>query len=207
MEQILTMLRSAAGTIHDAKGDEMRKTTILVATLLVTAGFVQMAAAADAQPFQLTLPTGFGAFTAQSQTAKSPSGDIHVTNWVSKSPTGEAVVVSVSKMPAKIEDPAKLLAGSRDSLLKSVNGTLDSETKIDGDMPGTRVDFHSGTNAFLRARFQVKGDTLYQLLYVGRSAEQRSNPSVDSLFQSFSITDSGAQPQTAAAVPGTSTTH
>ncbi len=47
--------------------------------------------------------------------------------------------------------------------------------------------FHSGTNAFLRARLAVKDDSLYQLLYVGRSADQRAVPAVEELFASFKI--------------------
>lgn len=182
----------------------MKKIAVFAATLLVTAGLTQIANAAEAQPFQITLPTGFGAFATQTQTAKSPAGDIQVTSWVSKSPSGEAVVVSVSKMPAKIDDATKLMTGSRDSLLKSVNGTVDSEQKNDGTTPAMTVDFHSGTAAFLRARFLVKGATLYQLLYVGRTPDQRSNASVDGLFQSFAVSDTT---QTAAAAQTTTTTH
>jgi hypothetical protein len=177
----------------------MKKTGALAAMLLVTASLAQIANAAEAQPFQITLPTGFSAFAAQTQTAKSPSGkNIQVTTWVSKSPTTEAVVVSVTKLWARIENPDQQMANSRDSLVKSVNGTIDSQQKIDGSAPGMRVDFHSG-NAFLRARLSVKGDSLYQLLYVGRSAEQRSNPSVDGLFQSFAISDTPAQTAAATA--------
>jgi len=171
----------------------MKKNSIMLTImLLLTLGLVQFANAADAQPFQITLPTGFGAFASQTQTAKSPNGkNIKVTTWVSKSPTTEAIIVSVTKMWAKIADPEQQMASSRDSLLKSVNGTIDSEQKIDGT--SMRLQFHSGTNAFLRARLMVKGDSLYQLLYVGRTAEMRANPSVDGLFQSFQITDTPEQ--------------
>ena len=186
----------------------MKKTLVFVATLLVSAGLAQIANAAEAQPFQITLPTGFGAFTNQTQTAKDPSGkDIKVSNWISKSPSGEAVVVSVSKMPAKIDDATKLMDGSRDSLLKSVNGTIDTQKTLDGTMPAIAFDFHSGTAAFLRAKLMVEGDSLYQLLYVGRTADQRANPSVDGLFQSFAInvpTQAAAATTTA---PATTTAH
>src|SRR5579864_8382038 len=43
--------------------DDMKKTLVFAVTLLVSAGLAQIANAAEAQPFQITLPTGFGAFT------------------------------------------------------------------------------------------------------------------------------------------------
>ncbi|PYQ59900.1 MAG: hypothetical protein DMF58_09935 [Acidobacteria bacterium] len=141
-------------------------------------------AAHAAEPFSINLSTGFGTFTKQTQT----SGKIETTNWISKSPTGEAVVVTMSKMPGKILDPAKLFASTRDALLKSVKGTLDNEQKLG---PASEVlSFHSSSGAFLRSRLIASGDRLYQVLYVGHSAEQRENPAIAAMFDSFSI---GAQ--------------
>jgi len=141
-------------------------------------------AAYAAEPFSINLSTGFGTFTKQTQT----SGKIETTNWVSKSPTGEAVVVTMSKMPGKILDPTKLFASTRDALLKSVNGTLDNEQKLG---PTSEVlTFHSNSGAFLRSRLIASRDRLYQVLYVGHSAEQRENPAIAAMFDSFSI---GAQ--------------
>ena len=126
-------------------------------------------AAHAAEPFSINLSTGFGTFTMQTQ-------------------TGEAVVVTMSKMPGKILDPAKLFASTRDALLKSVKGTLDNEQKLG---PASEVlSFHSGSGAFLRSRLIASGDRLYQVLYVGHSAEQRENPAIAAMFDSFSI---GAQ--------------
>ena len=102
--------------------------------------------------------------------------------------TGEAVVVTMSKMPGKILDPTKLFASTRDALLKSVKGTLDNEQKLG---PASEVlSFHSSSGAFLRSRLIASGDRLYQVLYVGHSAEQRENPAIAAMFDSFSI---GAQ--------------
>lgn len=189
----------------------MKKITVFAAAAIVAASLAQIANAADAQPFQLTLPTGFGAFATKAQTAKDPNGkDIQITNWISKSPTNEAVVVTVTKMWAKIDNPDQQMANMRDAVVKSVpNATIDSQQKVDGPPPAMTFDFHSGTAVFLRAKLMVKGDSMYQLLYVGRTADERSNPSVDSMFQSFAIT---AAPQTAAAttappVAPTTTAH
>jgi hypothetical protein len=135
-------------------------------------------------PFALTLPAGYGPFTKQVQKVASPDGEIETTNWVSKAPTGEALVVTMSRMPAKILDPQKLFAGARESLLKTLGATLESETARPGDAASIRLLFHS-ERAFFRARFTVEVDRFYQLLYVGRSAGQRDAAAVGSLFQSF----------------------
>lgn len=139
------------------------------------------------EAFGINLPTGFGAFTKQAQ----PVGEkkIETINWISKSPTGEAVVVTVSKLPGKILDPTKMMASTRDGLLKSLNATIESDEKIAGDMPSEHLTFHNAA-AFLRSRLVVNNDRLVQLLYVGRSADQRALPGVAEMFDSFHITGS-----------------
>ena len=157
----------------------------LAAVLLVAAAAGAEQVSNDA--FSLTLPTGFGAFTSQTQSTAGKDGKVvETTNWISKSPTGEAIVVTLSKMPGKILNPDQMIQGTRDALLKSLNATVDSEEKIEGETPAARMQFHSA-NAFLRSRLVVDNDRLYQLLYVGRSAEQRGSPSVADLFTSFHI--------------------
>ena len=79
----------------------------------------------------------------------STTGDIETTNWVSKASTGEAVVVTLSRMPGKILDPGKMIATTRDSLLKSLNATLDNEQKS-ADAASDALLFHSAA-AFFRA--------------------------------------------------------
>ena len=165
----------------------------MVSALLV----VMPAAAAEIHDtFDVALPAGFA---DPAKTTMTSSG-IETTTWVSKSPTGEAVVVSVSKMPARIADPAKLMDSTRDSLLKSVKGTLESEQPVAGDMPSRLLVFRSGT-AFLRSRLVVSGDKLYQLLYVGRSEEQRAVPAVMQMFDSFKVTAPAMTSSVAAAPP------
>ena len=136
--------------------------------------------------FALTLPSGYSPFTKQVQKAASPDGEIVTTNWVSKAPTGEAIIVTMSSMPAKILEPQKLFAGARASLLKTLGATLESETARPGDTASVRLLFRSD-RAFFRARFIVEGDRFYELLHVGRSAEQRNAEAVGQLFESFRI--------------------
>jgi hypothetical protein len=158
--------------------------------LTVAAAALMLASAAGAdqitnEAFAINLPTGFGAFAKQAQ----PVGDkkIETTNWISKSPTGEAVVVTVSKLPGKILDPTKMMASTRDGLLKTLNATIDTDEKVAGDMPSELLTFHNAS-AFLRSSLVVNHDRLVQLLYVGRSADQRALPGVTEMFNSFHIT-------------------
>src|ERR1700747_2097770 len=98
--------------------------TVRIAVGLATALLTPLcAAAADfaTESFGITLPPGFADPT---KTETTQSGIVTDT-WVSKSPTNEAIVISISKMPAKIADPVKLMDSTRDSLLKSVKGTLE----------------------------------------------------------------------------------
>lgn len=138
--------------------------------------------------FNLTVPEAYGAFTKQVQTTKSPEGDIETTNWISKAPTGEAVIVTMSRMPGRILDPQKLIASTRESLLKSLGATLESEEPRPGELPSSRLLFRSDA-AWFRARFTVNEERFYQLLYVGRSADQRSSPGVGAIFDSFRLVD------------------
>ncbi len=171
--------------------------SLVMVTAVTTGAMAEETAAAPADPFSVALPSGFSAFAKQTQTAKTKDGTVETTNWISKAPTGEAVVVTVSKMPGRILDPAKMIDSTRDSLVKSLNAIIESDEKFPGDLVAEQVMFHSGTNAFLRARLAVKNDSLYQLLYVGRSTEQRAVPAIEQLFGSFKINGQVATQTTA----------
>lgn len=136
--------------------------------------------------FTVSLPAGYSEFTKQVQTAKAPEGNIETTTWISKAPTGEAAVVTSSKLPGKILDPQKLITSTRASLLASLNARLESEEPRPGDLPSTRMLFRSDA-AYFRARFTVVDDRLYQLLYIGRSEEQRAATTVNRMFDSFNV--------------------
>ena len=153
-----------------------------------------MAGPVETDAFSITLPEGFGEFTTQAQSSDSPEGKIETTNWISKAPTGEAVVVTVSKMPGRIGDAEKAIAGARDSLLKSLNATLETEEKLEGEQPASNLLFKSA-GAFLRSQLLVDGERMVQVLYVGRSEEQRGGAAVGEMFASFRL---AAAPETPA---------
>ena len=163
-----------------------RLTSAALVFALIVPGVLVAATPIDTGVFKLELPDGFANFTEQSQTSKQEQGVIETTNWVSKSPTGEAVVVTLSRMPGPITQPETLIASTRDSLLKSLKATLETEEKREDVWPSERLMFRS-ENAFFRSRFVVAGDRFYQLLHVSRSAEQRSAPGVETMFNSFTI--------------------
>lgn len=169
----------------------------LRSALAVAAMTLSMAAIADpvkTDAFSITLPPGFGEFSRQDQKTDSPEGKIDTTNWISKAPTGEAVVVTVSTMPAPINDAEKAIAGMRDALLKSLSATVESEEK--GEL------FFKGSGAFLRSKLLVDGNRMLQVLYVGRSEEQRSATAVGEIFQSFQVAaPPAAEPAAATTTP------
>jgi hypothetical protein len=155
---------------------------VAMAVLALTAN----AQNAPAGAFELTLPNGYAEYTTQTQNVASPEGQIETINWISRAKSGEAVIVTRSTMPGKILDPQKLITSTRESLLKSLGATLESEEPREGALPSARILFHSDA-AWFRARFTVVDDRLYQLLYVGRSAEQRDAQVVGLMFDTFEV--------------------
>lgn len=166
----------------------MKKTMSLLALTLTAALGLSAQEVKTNETFSIALPAGYGEFAKQTQTVKSPEGDIETTTWVSKAPTNEAVVVTLSKMPKKILNPEKLIASTRESLLKSLGATA----------AGEQQDIFQSANAWFRTRYVVEEDRFYQVLYVGRSDEQRAAPAVATLFESFAVVAPAAAPQQAA---------
>lgn len=175
------------------------KKMITVAGVMLAAAVPMMAqSAVEKGSFGITLPAGFPDFTKQVQKTDSPEGTIETTNWISRAAqSGEAVVVSVSKMPGRILKPQTTMQSSRDSLLRTLKATLESETKTEGQMPSALLRFRS-EGAFLQSKLVVDGDRLFQVLYVGRSPEQRAAPAVEQTFASFRVIARSAPEKTAA---------
>ena len=159
--------------------------TVLFAAL---AAVVPAMAQTDPAPkaFDITLPAGFAEFTSQVQKTESPDGTVETTNWISRAQTGEAVVVTMSKMPGRFLDPEKMMHATRDSLLKSLKATLENEQDVAGEKKSTMIQFRSEA-AVLQSQLLVDDDRLFQVLYVGRTPEQRSAPGVTELFSSFKV--------------------
>jgi hypothetical protein len=161
-----------------------------LAIAAMTLSMAAMAGPVKTDAFSVSLPDGFGEFTKQAQKTDSPEGKIDTTNWISKAPTGEAVVITVSTMPAPITDAEKAITGMRDALIKSLNATIESE--------GGGELYFKGSGAFLRSKLLVDGNRMMQVLYVGRSEEQRSAAAVGEIFQSFHVTEAPAAEPAAA---------
>lgn len=174
----------------------------VAATVFAVAAF---AGPVKTDVFSITLPEGFGEFATQAQQTDSPEGKIDTKNWISKAPTGEAVVVTVSTMPAPITDATKAMDGMRESLLKSLNATLESEEKIEEGKAANLLFKSAGV--FLRSKLLVDGNRMIQVLYVGRSEEQRNASAVGDLFQSFHAELAAAPAEVAPAAPATTTTE
>ncbi|HUP45891.1 MAG TPA: hypothetical protein VM779_10310 [Thermoanaerobaculia bacterium] len=164
-----------------------KKIGVAVAALAVAAVPAMAQQTIQKETFGITLPAGFAEFKAQVQKAESPEGTVETTNWVSRAAeSGQAVVVTMSTMPGRILDPEKMMDSTRDSLLKSLKATLESENDIEGEMPATMIQFRSEA-AVLQSKLLVDDDRLFQVLYVGRSAEQRAEPAIGQLFSSFRV--------------------
>jgi len=155
---------------------------------LMVAGIA--AHAAETESFTVTLPNGFAPFQqVRSQAGKVPQGKIETVNYVSKSPIGEAVVVTISRMPARLGSPGSLLSGIRDSLLKAFSATLEKEQNLPGPRPASGLLFKGNAERplFYRAHVMVDGNTIYQLIYVGRSTQQRTAAPIARVFETFRI--------------------
>lgn len=186
-----------------------RQTIALAALLFLAAG----AAFAQQEPskvsndaFSITLPAGFTAFTSQTKSADSKEGKIDTTTWVAKSSTGQIVIVAMTKMPGRILDPDKMMASTRDALLKSLNATVESEEKIPGSLPAEKLVFKSNTAqpVYVRTNIIVAGDRQYQVIFIGHSDAERTVPAVASMFDSFQAVTQTAQTSSAPA-PGNTT--
>ena len=148
------------------------------------------ASAAETSRFKVALPDGFSEFAAtKSQAGESTTGKVEAENWLSRSKTGEAVVVTVTHLPSKVERPAELLTGARVTLLKMFRSELEREQSIPGTRNTSEYVFHSieGAPLFFRARVTANPDSMVQMIYVGRSEAQRDAAQVGRMFQSFQI--------------------
>ncbi len=154
--------------------------------------------------FSITLPAGFTAFTNQTKSADSKDGKIDTTTWVAKSTSGAAVIVAMTKMPGKILDPDKMNQSTRDALVKSLNGSIESEQPLSGNVKGESLLFKSNSApVFARAQLLVSGDRQYQVIFIGHADADRNATPVNAMFDSFQAT---AQTSTTTATPAATST-
>lgn len=170
------------------------KTSLHPVAILVLLSAITPSAAAQhlqvaEEAFSIALPPTFTKADKQSSTAAVEEGPIQTTNWIYRATTGEVVIVAMSQLPARVLDAETMLTNARDALVKSLQGRLESEEVLAGDLPARKVLFRrdSPSPAFLRSRLIVNHDRFYQLLYVGLSPEQRSADDVTLVFESFRI--------------------
>lgn len=181
------------------------KTTL--ATLLTAALILPTAASAavvENADFAVNLPEGYSEFARQTQTVQSPSGQIDQVTYVSKAADGSAFIVTYGDLSGPITDPEAAMDGGRDSLVKSLNASVESESprEIDGN-PGRTFQFSSAgeTPIFARTDLAVTGPRMYQVIFLGFSEEARQNNNVSQFFDSFDIR---YEPETASPAPAPS---
>ncbi|HSP33914.1 MAG TPA: hypothetical protein VLU46_06325, partial [Thermoanaerobaculia bacterium] len=138
--------------------------------------------------------------------ADSAEGKVDTTTWVAKSPAGQAVIVAMTRMPGRILDPAKMMASTRDALVKSLNATVESEDKGPGDVTSEGIMFKSNSQPiFARARLIVTGNRQYQVIFIGHGDAERTTADVNTMFDSFQATAQTATTTTTTAPTPTGT--
>ncbi len=171
---------------------------VVAASVMVLAlaaiGFAQTPVERDS--FSITLPTGFSEFARQQQTVKSESGDIQQVTYVSKGVGGNAVIVTYGTMSGKILEPATMMGSGRDSLVKSLGAKLESEKQLEIDgKPALSIMFtaEKPRPIFARTDLVVVGPRMYQVIFLGVSADALWHESTEQMFNSFDIKEAAIE--------------
>lgn len=183
----------------------MTKSDTRVFTLFVAAAVALTFTAAGARAemgetvttdgFSLQLPAGFSAFAKQEQKVETPSGPVNQVTYVSKLPTGQACIITYGEMSGPILDPKAMMTSGRDSLLKSLGATMESEKEFEAEgNKGMSFVYSASTPRpiFARTDMLVQGARMYQVIYLGFTAEERNSEDVAALFSSFKLTPQAA---------------
>lgn len=156
--------------------------------------------------FSVTLPDGFADPQQQKQTVQSPSGPISVVTYISKANDGSAVILGYSEFSGVITDAPATLASGRDSLLKSLGATANSERAVEVSGHPARTFNYSATSPrtiFGRTDLVVVGPRMYQLIYLGFTQDGLQKADVQSMFSTFKVKD--VEPKAEPAATSTST--
>ncbi|HEU5163547.1 MAG TPA: hypothetical protein VFV54_10405 [Thermoanaerobaculia bacterium] len=167
---------------------------VLASVALVPAAFAQTPV--QQESWSITLPAGFGEFAKQQQTVKSANGDIQQVTYVSKGTGGSAVIVTYGQMTGKILDPTATMNGGRDSLLKSLGAKLENEAAVEIDgKPGLSISYSAEKPRpiFARTDLVVAGPRMYQVIYLGGSAEALASEGTQQMFKSFDVNESAIE--------------
>ena len=167
---------------------------VFATVALVPAVFAQTPV--QQESWSITLPAGFSEFAKQQQTVKSENGDIQQVTYVSKGTAGNAVIVTYGQMSGKILDPAATMNGGRDSLLKSLGARLENEATVEIDgKPGLSISYSAEKPRpiFARTDLVVAGPRMYQVIYLGASADAIVSETTQQMFKSFDVVESAIE--------------
>lgn len=168
----------------------MKKHSLVL--LIVGVLALPFSAAAQSQAdeeFVLELPEGFSEFQRTEQTVPTPSGPITQVTYLSKSDQG-AFIVTYSDVNDQITDPGAMMESGRDSLLKSINASLEDEQEISLDgQPGMSFRYKADQPrpVYARTDLVVVGPRMYQVIFLGFTEEARDRADVASSFSSFRV--------------------
>lgn len=163
---------------------------VLTVAVSLPGAFAHAAERFETEAFTVEVPEVLGEFAKQEQTIQDASGPIRQVTWVAKSDDGSACIVAYSEMSGKILDPDAMMKSGRDSLLKSLNATLENERRSDADgAPKLSLNYSAASPRpiFARTDFLVSGQRMYQVIFLGSTPEARQNADVARLFQSFRL--------------------
>jgi hypothetical protein len=177
-------------TINPAGKVSLFVAAAAVALILVPGSAHAQTGAVNTDAFSLNLPTGFSEFTKNEQVVKTPTGPMNQVTYVSKSPNGEACIVTYGEMSGPILDAKAMMTSGRDGLLKSLGATIEAEKELEIDGNKGMTFLYSAAQPrpiFARTDMVVSGARLYNVIYIGPSAEARANQAVDAIFTSFKL--------------------
>ena len=164
---------------------KLNKIVVSLAVLALATVSLWAATPVKEDSFAIVLPDGFQQFAKQTQNGAK------VTTYVSKNEKGEIVIVSHALM-APTEDLDAYLAKEKNSLVKSLKATLESEQAIEIDgQKGISFNYaiQGARPMFGRTDMVVANPRLYQVIYL--TAEQASvgGANVVEMFSSFDLNE------------------
>lgn len=162
----------------------------LLAAVLLLIVPVASAERLSGDEFSIDLPSWCGKAQKQEQKVDSPSGPIDVVTYVAKGDNGAACIVTYSELSGPITDAETTIDSNRDSLLKQLNVNIDREKSIEvSGFEGRSISFSTAQPRpiFGRTDLVVAGDRLYQVIYIGYTAEDRQAVESSNLFGSLTI--------------------
>jgi len=170
----------------------MKKIAALVAGATLLSG-AAVAETVRNDEFRLTFPNWCGGVQKQEQKVGTPSGDqLNVVTYKAAAENGAPCILSYSEFPGVITDPESTMDNGRDEFLRSLGIPAKIENQKDvkvNGQPGLSFRFSADQPRpiFGRTDLVVSGNRLYHLIFVGFSAEQRTEAESSEFFRSFFV--------------------